>query len=181
MSFINLPFIERPSKPLTALVVLALAFGTLDLVDALCFWGLSMDVEPIHIFQGIASGLLGSSAFHGGVTVAVLGALIHYTGYFLLLGLYYMALRRFPVLARQPYAYGLLYGLTTYLVVHYLILPMSAYHIVTGFYLAGFVNSILAQSIFVGIASGFLAHELHSKEKHPADASIEVQHAAPSR
>jgi hypothetical protein len=181
MSLISLPFIERPLKPLAALLALAFVFGTLDLVDALCFWGFSMDVEPIHIFQGIASGLVGSTAFHGGAATALLGALIHYSGYFLLLDLYYLALGRLPVLARQPYAYGLLYGLLTYLVIHYLILPMSAYHIVTGFHLAGFLNSILAQTLFVGTASGFLAHESHSKEKASMREPGEVQHATLSR
>jgi len=181
MSAINLPFAARPLKPLMALVVLTFIFATLDIVDALLFWGLSMDVAPVHILQGIASGVLGSTAFHAGAASAALGAAIHYSGYFCLLGLYYLALVRFPALKRQPYAWGLLYGLVTYLVIHYLILPMSAYHIVAGFYLAGFINALLAQTVFVGAACAFLGHELHSKEKSPAREMSEVQHASPSR
>ena len=181
MKFIYLPFVERPLKPLAALLALVFVFGTLDLVDALCFWGFSMDVGPIHIFQGIASGVLGSAAFHGGVVTAVFGGLIHYCGFFCLLGIYYLVLTRFSVLGSRPYTYGLLYGLATYLVIHYLILPFTAYHIVAGFYLAGFLNSILAQALFVGIPGGFLAHELHSKEKSPTVGSVEVQHASSGR
>lgn len=180
MSFVKLPFAGYPLNPLAALIALALVFGTLDIADALLFWGVTMDVGPIHIFQGIASGLLGSAAFHGGIATAVLGAAIHYCGFFCLLAFYYLALTQFPTLERRPYAYGLLYGLLTYFVIHYLILPLSAFHIVAGFYLAGFLNSLLAQTVFVGIAGGFLAHELHSKEKLPADLPAEVQHATSS-
>jgi hypothetical protein len=180
MSFVSLPFVERPLKPLTALLALALVFGTLDIVDAMCFWGLSMDVGPIHIFQGIASGLLGSAAYHGGIATAVLGAAIQYCAFFCMLGIYYLILMNLPALARRPYTYGLLYGLAAYIVVHYLILPMSLYHVVAGFYLAGFINTIVAQTVFVGIACAFLAHELHSKENSPAGEASEVQHASPS-
>ena len=181
MSLVTLPFVERPLKPLAALLVLAFVFGTLDLVDALCFWGFTVDVEPVHIFQGIASGVLSSAAFHGGVVTAGFGGLIHYCGFFCVLGIYYLALTRSPVLGRRPYIYGLLYGLATYLVIHYLILPFTAYHIVAGFYLAGFLNSILAQTLFVGIPGGFLAHELHSKENPPIHEPVGVQHASPNR
>ena len=181
MSSINLPFIEHPLKPLTALLALAFVFGTLDVMDYMLFWGVSMDVRPIHVFQGIASGILGSTAFHGGIASAMFGALIHYCGYLCMLAIYYLVVMKFPVLARQPYTSGLLYGLLSYLITHYLILPMTAYHIVAGFYLAGFINSILAQTVFVGIACAFLGHELHSKEKSSAEEAPEVQHASPSR
>ena len=180
MSFTKLLFAGYPLKPLNALIALTIVFGTLDIADALLFWGVTMDVGPTHIFQGIASGLLGSAAFRGSIATAALGAVIHYCGFFCLLGIYYLALTRFPALERRPYAYGLLYGLLTYVVIHYLILPLSAYHIVSGFYLAGFLNSILAQTLFVGIPGGFLAHELHSKEKPPIHEPVGVQHASPS-
>lgn len=180
MSFIKLPLTGHPLNPLTALIALTLVFGTLDIADAMLFWDVTMDVGPTHIFQGIASGLLGSAAFHGSITTAALGAVIHYCSFLCLLGVYYLALMRFPALERRPYGYGLIYGLLTYSIIHYLILPLSAYHIVSGFYLAGFLNSFLAQTVFVGIASGFLAHELHSKEKHPVEEAAGVQHASPS-
>lgn len=181
MSFVKLPFAGHPLNPLTVLIALTLVFGTLDIADALLFWGVTMDVGPTHIFQGIASGLLGSAAFHGSIATAALGAVIHYCGFLCLLGIYYLVLMRFPALGRRPYAYGLIYGLLTYSLIHSLILPLSAYHIVSGFYLAGFLNSFLAQIAFVGIASGFLAHELHSKEKRPVEGPTGVQHASPSR
>lgn len=181
MPAISLPFLERPLKPLAALIALAAVFGTLDIADALLFWGFSMDVAPIQVFQGIASGVLGSTAFHSGAASALLGAAIHYLGYFSMLGVYYLALGKLPILARQSHVYGPIYGLLTYFVVHYLILPMSAYHIVSGFYLAGFINAVAAQTIFMGIACAFLGHESNSKEKSSAREVSEVQHASPSR
>ena len=58
----------------------ALAYGTLvvgilDGLDALIFFGLR-GAQPTRIFQGIASGLLGRSAFSGGLGTALLGVAI---------------------------------------------------------------------------------------------------------
>lgn len=180
MSAVSLPYI-RVSKPLPALLILTLIFGTLDILDALLFWGFSMDVGPVDVFQGIASGVLGSSAFHGGMATAALGALIQYCGFFCLLGIYYVALTRLPALARRPFVYGLGYGLASYLVVHYLILPMTAFHIVPGFYPAALANALLAQMAFIGLPSAFLAGAWKMGEVIVVEESGEIGHASPSR
>lgn len=181
MPTIALPLAHKAFKPLPALLILTLVFGTLDIMDALLFWGFSMDVPPLDVFQGIASGLLGSSAFHGGAAAATLGALIQYAGFFCLLGLYYLAVTRLPLLGAKPLAYGLGYGLVSYLVIHYLILPMTAFHIVTGFYLAGFTNAVLAQTVFVGLPSALLAGGWAMREKSEPGEAHGIGQATPSR
>jgi len=180
MSAVSVPYFKG-SKPLPALLILTLIFGTLDILDDLLFWGLSMDVGPIDVFQGIASGVLGSSAFHGGTATATLGALIQYCGFFCLLGIYYLALTRSSVLAHKPVLYGLGYGLASYLVVHYLILPMTAFHIVPGFYPAAFANGLLAQTVFIGLPSAFLAGAWKMGEAAAVRKSSEAGHASPTR
>jgi hypothetical protein len=180
MSAISLPFIVRPLRPLLALLILALVFGTLDILDSLLFWGMSMDVPPMHIFQGIASGLLGSVAFQGGAPTALLGGLLQYSAFFCLLGLYYLADRKFTFIARQPWLYGPLYGFLSYLVIRFGILPLSAYHIVPGFYPAISINSAMAQILFVGLPAVLMVHGLNSNEKTMHRAEQEVGHASPS-
>ncbi|HEV2109970.1 MAG TPA: hypothetical protein VGT99_01340 [Gammaproteobacteria bacterium] len=181
MPTVALPFANKAFKPLPALLILTLVFGSLDILDALLFWGFSMDVSPLDVFQGIASGVLGSSAFHGGAAAAALGALIHYAGFFCLLGLYHLAVTRQPLLGGKPLAYGLGYGLVSYFVVHYLILPMTAFHIVPGFYLAGFTNAVLAQTVFVGLPSALLAGGWAMREKPETSEAHGIGQATPSR
>jgi hypothetical protein len=47
----------------------ALAVGVLDILDALVFFGLR-GVAPIVILQSIASGVLGRTAYEGGLATA---------------------------------------------------------------------------------------------------------------
>src|SRR5690348_5747934 len=134
MSSLSLPIFKRPLHPLQAILLLALVFGALDILDAILFWGLAMNVAPIHIFLGITSGLLGNAAFSGGAVTALLGALLQFLSFSCLLGVFYLAAGRLPALRSQPWRTGLGYGLLSYGVIHYLVLPLSAYHVVSGFY-----------------------------------------------
>lgn len=182
MSTITLPTLRRPLSPIMALVSLTLAFGTLDILDAVFFWNFSMDVPAQDIFQGVASGLLGSAAFHGGIGTAVLGGLLHYCIFFCMLAIYCLGLTRFPVLARRPLAYGLVYGLLSYAVMRYAVLPLSAYHIVEGFYLGAFLNALLAQIVFVGLPCAFMGQGLYPAStgiRHTAEEDA-MRHASPS-
>lgn len=162
MSALSLPIFKRPLQPLPAILLLALVFGALDILDATLFWGIAMDVAPIHIFLGIASGLLGNAAFGGGAVTALLGALLEFLGFACLLGIFCLAAWKWPALRSQPWGAGLGYGLVSYAVIHYLLLPLSAYHIVPGFYPMVFVNALLAQTLFVGVPCAMLAGAMGS-------------------
>lgn len=157
MPAVSLPLCNKPLKPFAALLILALMFGTLDIMDGMLFWGLSMDVGPADVLQGIASGLLGQDAYHGGLGTAALGALIQYCGFFCLLGFSRLLAARFPVFGESPMAFGLGYGLAGFFVIHYLILPMTAFHIVAGFYPGVFANALLAQTLSIGLPVAYLA------------------------
>lgn len=182
MSTITLPVLRHPLNPVMALCLLALVFGTLDILDAVFFWNFSMDVPAVDIFQGVASGLLGSVAFHGGLTTAILGGLLHYCIFFFMLAIYCLALMRFLALSQRPLSYGLAYGLVSYGVMRYAVLPLSAYHIVEGFYLGAFVNALLAQIVFVGLPCMLMSQGLYPAARvaiRTADES-EIGHASPS-
>ena len=99
--------------------------GILDATDALVFFGLR-GVRPIRIFQSIASGLLGRVAYSGGMRTAVLGAVLHFFIAFVIVATFLIASRYFRVLLRAPVLTGLLYGLAVYLVMNFVVLPLSA-------------------------------------------------------
>ena len=157
MPSVTLPFVNKTLHPFQALLIMALVFSILDILDASLFWGLSMGVGPGDVLQGIASGLTGNEAYHGGMPAAVLGAVLQYCSFFCLLGVFQLLAARFPVFAEKPVTFGLGYGLASFIAVHYLILPLTAFHIVAGFYPGVFANALLAQTVFIGLPSAILA------------------------
>lgn len=176
MSPLSLPIFKRPLHPLQAILLLALVFGALDILDATLFWGLARGVAPIQIFLGLASGLLGNAAFGGGAVTALLGALLQFLSFSCLLGVFYLAAGRLPALRSQAWRAGLGYGLVSYVVIHYLVLPLSAYHVVSGFYPMVFVNALLAQTLFVGVPCAWLAAAMGSA---PTAGDEEVHRGTP--
>lgn len=102
-----------------------LVVGVLDALDAVVFFGLR-GVRPIRIFQSIAAGVLGRAAFQGGLATAVLGACLHFFIAFVVVLTFYLASRRAPVLTRYAVVSGLLYGLVVYVVMNFVVVPLSA-------------------------------------------------------
>lgn len=76
-----------------AMLLGTLTVGSLDLFDAIVFFGLR-GVAPIRILQSIASGLLGRPAYAGGAGTALLGLLLHFFIAFTIVATYLIPLRR---------------------------------------------------------------------------------------
>src|SRR5205085_1298088 len=102
-----------------------LAVGTLDALDAIVFFGLRSGAQPLRIFQGIASGLIGPAARQGGLKTAALGVALHYTIAFGIVLTYFLVSRRARLLTRHPVICGLLYGLVAYAVMNLVVIPLS--------------------------------------------------------
>ncbi len=109
---------------LTALTGSAIA-GSLDLAFAFTFYGMH-GATPLRILQSIASGVLGMNSFSGGWMSAALGAFCHYFILAVATYLFLLASRRIAALVKHYLACGLLYGVTIYLFMHYIVVPLSA-------------------------------------------------------
>jgi hypothetical protein len=108
-----------------ALLYGTLAVGTLDILDAFIFFGLR-GARPIRILQSIAAGLLGREAFNGGWGTAALGLALHFFIALAIVLVFLAASQRMPVLTRHPVAAGVLYGISVYLVMTFVVVPASA-------------------------------------------------------
>ncbi len=113
------------SNPYRAVLYAGLVAGTLDLTYALVVYGLR-GIPPVSILQSISSGLLGSAAFEQGATSATLGVVLHYLIMFAICWLYWAASRRVAVLTERPVVMGLLYGVAVYIVMNFVVVPLSA-------------------------------------------------------
>lgn len=98
--------------------------GVLDLIAALVLYGLR-GAAPQRILQSIASGLLGRAAFEGGAATAALGTGLHFLIAFTAAAVYVAASRRIPLLVRRPVLCGLAYGVAVYLVMNWVVVPLT--------------------------------------------------------
>jgi uncharacterized membrane protein YagU involved in acid resistance len=117
---------RHPIAPAWLVLAGGLVAGTLDIVYACLFWALKADVPARRILQSVAAGLLGSASFAGGSRTAALGLFLHFFISTTMAVVYYLIARRWPLLWRLPWLSGTLYGLLLYLVMNFLVVPLSA-------------------------------------------------------
>lgn len=111
---------------LKTIVIAGLTAGALDIAYAFIIWGLR-GVTPIRIGQSIASGLLGREAAVGGGTgTGLLGLLLHFILATIIAAIYYGAARNIRLLVDRAVPFGIAYGLVTYGVMNYVVMPLSA-------------------------------------------------------
>jgi uncharacterized membrane protein YagU involved in acid resistance len=139
-----------PSFCFAAVFWAGLIAGTLDITDALVFYGLR-GVRPVLLLQNIASGLLRASAFRGGLATAAVGLLLHFVIAYSATAVYYLMSRAFAFLNRHFAICGLLYGLGVYLFMNLVVLPLTFpnRHPLAGIAL---VNGVLAVMLCIGLA-----------------------------
>jgi uncharacterized membrane protein YagU involved in acid resistance len=129
--------------------------GVLDSVDAVIAFGLK-GMNPIRVLQFVASGLLGTSAFQGGLKTAGLGALLHFFIAFVVAAAYYTASLKLPILFKKPLIVGFIYGAAVYLFMNYFVIPLSAVP-KSPFSLPLFLNGIIGHGLFIGFVIAWFA------------------------
>jgi hypothetical protein len=104
----------------------ALTVGTLDLIDAFVFFGWRSGSKPVPILHSIASGFVGRDAARaGGIPTAVLGVVAHYLVALCIVTVYVLASRMLPLLRKQWFVSGLVFGVAAYFVMTWFVVPMS--------------------------------------------------------
>ena len=115
---------DRRARILRRIVVAGAVAGALDIVYAFTIWGFK-DVPPSVILMSIASGLFGRAAFAGGFPMAALGAALHFMMTTIMAAVFARAAAVAPLLARRPIAAGAAYGVGIYIVMNYVVVPLS--------------------------------------------------------
>jgi hypothetical protein len=141
-----------------AILYATLVVGLLDATDGVVFLGLHGQ-NPIQVLQYIASSLLGTRAFSGGLAAAGLGLVVHFAISLVVVMLYILASRRIAVLRTQWLLLGLLYGAAVWAVMNLMVLPLTAVapgSITT----AALANGIIGHALFVGLPCSFFAKKV---------------------
>ena len=153
----------------TRLVVLAgIAGATCDIVYAILYYGWR-GLPAERILQTVASGLLGKAAFEGGGQAAALGLACHYAIVIVAAALFYAVARRWARLRDEPISSGLLYGFAIYVVMNYVVLPLSAFPYpvrfppTTGIGMLTMATGLLVHMVGVGLSISLITRRAHSR------------------
>jgi len=139
------------SSPFLAIFWGGLACGVFDITQACIAWGIQNQVPPMRIFQSVAAGLLGRSASQGGVKTAALGLTLHFFIAFSWAALYYLASRRIGFMTESPIIAGLLYGELVWLVMNFVVIPLSAIHRWPNWTKAFIITGPIGHAFLVGL------------------------------
>jgi uncharacterized membrane protein YagU involved in acid resistance len=104
-----------------AILLGGLIAGTLDIGAAALINGRS----PLVILLVIASGLLGKASFQGGLPAVALGLVLQWLMSLVIATIYVLVSNRIPVLRRHWIAGGVAYGVGIFVVMNYVVVPLS--------------------------------------------------------
>ena len=86
----------------------------------------ALGASPTVVFQSIASGALGKRAFEEGTSAVLLGVAVHILISLVSAALYMAAAFRWEFLRRRAIVSGSLFGVLAYVVMNFLVIPLSA-------------------------------------------------------
>ena len=130
--------------------------GLLDAIYATVTWGVILGSNPAGVWQSVASGLLGKAAFDGGNATAALGLALHFFIAFVMALVYVAVAARLRLLTRRPWICGALYGVLLFVIMNFVVVPLSAigWRPMSA---TGALRALIPHVIFVGPAIALFA------------------------
>jgi len=129
---------------LLAIAVGGLIAGALDLTQASILFGRKVPL-------GIAAGLLGRRALHGGARTFILGVLLHFFIAFSVTAIYWAVSRKLRFLTEYPLVCGLFYGMAVENVMNLIVLPLSALHARGPYRLHDLLLGVAVHAVVIGL------------------------------
>lgn len=131
--------------------------GGLDLAFAAGFWWLRSGVDPIRIPQSIAAWMLGrDAALSGGPATALLGLALYAHLTTAVVAAYYRLAERHVRLRERPVRMGALFGVTVYVVLFEVIVPLASAAASRSHPIEWTLACIAAYPLLVGIPAALL-------------------------
>ena len=124
--------------------------GALDILFAITF-AHYRGMAPARLLQTVASGVLGTAAFDGGIPAAALGLALHFGMSFVWAGIFGVAAVRLPALLRRPLLSGILFGVVVFLAMRLVVLPLSAFPVPISFKPLATALDLLSHMFLFGV------------------------------
>jgi uncharacterized membrane protein YagU involved in acid resistance len=155
-TIVSISYAERRS--LLRLIVLGgLIIGAADAVIYHWFITSILRGNPLTaVYQYIASGALGVSAFAGGIATAMLGVLFHFIISLVIAGVFILSADRIPFIRRNAIAVSFLYGFGVFIVMSMIVIPLSAAPPLPALTTPQLIVDIVDHILVVGLPLGIL-------------------------
>lgn len=148
------------SVPVSSALIAGTVAAVVEMIPILAIQGLLLGVMPTRIFQSIASGLLGPAAYSGGIATVILGAALHLLISVIAAAVFIVAAQVRPSLLRLPVLSGLAFGVLVYVVMSWIVVPLSAVAFKPAFKPALMSVSLAVHMLFFGLPIAFAARWL---------------------
>jgi len=141
--------------------------GALDILFAISFAAYN-GATPVRLLQTVASGLLGSAAFAGGLPVAALGLALHFAMSLLWAAVFLALALQLPALMRwHPLLAGILFGTVVFLAMRLVVLPLSAFPYPVSFKPLATVLDLLSHMLLFGVPIAWAVHKAMPPQSAP--------------
>jgi hypothetical protein len=145
------------SKLLTAKILLAgIIAGTLDITAAMLQFFIKTGKDPFIVPKFIASGVFGSTAMKGGADTIAWGFLFHYMIAMSFTVFFFWLCSRRPALLQNRLLTGIGYGIFTWAVMRFVVVPLS-FTTNQPSTLSGTFIAILILVVCIGIPLAYMA------------------------
>jgi len=141
---------------LRPIVIAALIAGTLDILSAFVFAGMS-GIGPSGVLTYVASGPFGDGVRGGGLGWAAAGLAVHFAIMTCMAAAYFMIASRVPALVRHPVPAGLGYGILLWLVMYWAVKPLRWPEAPLPHGAWGIGNALFSHCLLVGLPIALVA------------------------
>ena len=110
----------------------------------------------ISVLQYVASGAMGNAAFTGGPATALLGLVLDFLMTTIMAGVFILSADQIPLLRSHVIPGSLLYGFGVFIVMNFIVLPLSAAPPLPAPPMWLFIEMILEHVLLIGLPLGIL-------------------------
>ena len=141
-------------------VIGGLITGMLHLIIQSWFVYSFLEKNPfISVLQYVASGAMGNAAFEGGLATALLGLILDFLMTIVMAGVFFLSADRIPLLRQHVIPGSLLYGFGVFVVMNFIVLPLSAAPPLPAPPMWLFIEIILEHILLIGLPLGILMRQ----------------------
>jgi len=126
-------------------------------------FGLILKTPMISALQYAASGILGEAAFAGGLATALFGLILDFIMITIMAGVFIFSADRIPLLRRNVIVGSILYGFGVFIVMNFIVLPLSAAPVLPAPPLWLLIELILQHNLLIGLPQGILVQRNANK------------------
>ena len=110
----------------------------------------------ISVLQYVASGAMGNAAFTGGPATALLGLVLDFLMTTIMAGVFILSADQIPLLRSHVIPGSLLFGFGVFIVMNFIVLPLSAAPPLPAPSMPLFIEMILEHVLLIGLPLGIL-------------------------